>query len=425
MLVAEVVTDELGQALEVEHEVSIEHVHVLPTDKLHAFRSGGNGLSSRSGQSFRLVGSNAAILKGRPGGIVLAKVDVDGVDNGLALDGELDLRILALGESPAVVIDEGHSGILVVRGVGAVLIADLADKIAGVNGNVAVVLPEVIQRNVSDVIAFLVEAGESPVVLRPKRDAIDIDVYQLIDFLSSGRVGLAGDFERQSRGIGAPALAAGPGHLDGLRILLAFNEPVQAVFAGVFGQELGSVHCNSAAVGAVLVGGYWADAAVLEHIKGERVVSVCVAYVVNAVENNFNAREVSIGDRIRRGLFEMRGVGVNLTGLGELQDITGEAGGLGKELLARPVHESVAFFGRGDAGEVYRERAGDIAVLINLDVVSLKLGGLNGAHGLVGGDVLDKHLLVVGLAVWIAAVIAAAELIISPDGVESDAILLG
>ena len=109
---------------------------------------------------------------------------------------------------------------------------------------------------------------------------------------------------------------------------------------------------------------------------------------------------------------EIRGVGVNLTGLGELQDITGEAGGLGKELLARPVHESVAFFGRGDAGEVYRERAGDIAVLINLDVVSLKLGGLNGAHGLVGGDVLDKHLLVVGLAVWFAAIFAAAELVL-------------
>ena len=172
------------------------------------------------------------------------------------------------------------------------------------------------------------------------------------------------------------------------------------------------MHFNRAAVGAVLVGGYWADAAVLEHIKGERVVSVCVAYVVNAVENNFDAREVSIGDRIRRGLFEMRGVGVNLTGLdaGRFQDVIGEAGGIGKDAqLIRPVHESVAFVGCRAAAQrdIFYYH---IAVRIDAERHDLELG-LTRAHVLVGGDVPDNNLLVVRRSVGPVAVIAAADFV--------------
>ena len=112
-----------------------------------------------------------------------------------ALDGELDLLIHALGELPAVVIDEGHSGVHVVRDVraAAILGAELVNEVLGFKGDVADVLPEVIQRNVSDVIAGLVGIHESPVVRSSRRDAIDIDVYQLVDFISSGRFGRAHD----------------------------------------------------------------------------------------------------------------------------------------------------------------------------------------------------------------------------------------
>ena len=119
---------------------------------------------------------------------------MDGVNDGLALSGELDLRSLAIGELPAVVIDEGHSGVHVVRDVraAAILGAELVNEVLGIKGDVAVVLP-VLQLNGSDFIAGLVEIDESPVVRSSRRDAIDIDVYQLVDFISSGRFGRAHD----------------------------------------------------------------------------------------------------------------------------------------------------------------------------------------------------------------------------------------
>ena len=120
--------------------------------------------------------------------------ELDGDFLGLALSDELDLRILAIGELPAVVIDEGHSGVPVVRDVraAAILGAELFNEVLGIKSDVAVVLP-VLQLNGSDFIAVRVGIHESPVVLRPKRDAIDKDFYQIADFISSGLVGRAHD----------------------------------------------------------------------------------------------------------------------------------------------------------------------------------------------------------------------------------------
>ena len=296
MLVAEVVTDELGQVLEVEHEVIVEHVHVLPADELHAFRSGGNSGLNRGGQSgLRISGSNTAFLpNGLPSGVVLAKFNVDGVDDGLALSGELDLRILALGELPAAVIDEGHSGIPVVRGVGAVLLADLADKIAGVNGNVAVVLPEAIQRNVSDVIAFLVEAEESPVVRSSRRDAIDIDVYQLINFISSGFVGsglglvaVARDIDAELIpiiGIRACPLVVFPGESYVYRLALVIRESVGhiKIVSIAIVQIRRRANADDIAIGSVSIVRYAvAHDGITQRRRETHAGMVCFSYAVN------------------------------------------------------------------------------------------------------------------------------------------------
>ena len=129
--------------------------------------------------------------------VVIYVNELDGDFLGLALSDELDLRILVIHELPAVVVvvDEAYDGVLIVRGVGAAAIlgAELVNEVLGFKGDVANILPEVIQRNSSDVIAGLVEIDESPVVLRPGRDAIDKDVYQSVDFISGGRFGRAHD----------------------------------------------------------------------------------------------------------------------------------------------------------------------------------------------------------------------------------------
>ena len=161
---------------------------LLPADEFHT-------LSYRVGYCNAVIGRGGNNVAAAVGFAVRAnEADVDGVNDGLALSGELDLRILALGELPAVVIDEGHSGVHVVRDVraAAILGAELVNEVLGFKGDVAVVLP-VLQLNGSDFIAGLVGIHESPVVRSSRRDAIDIDVYQLVDFISSGRFGRAHD----------------------------------------------------------------------------------------------------------------------------------------------------------------------------------------------------------------------------------------
>ena len=161
---------------------------LLPADEFHT-------LSYRVGYCNAVIGRGGNNVAAAVGFAVRAnEADVDGVNDGLALSGELDLRSLAIGELPAVVIDEGHSGVHVVRDVraAAILGAELVNEVLGIKGDVAVVLP-VLQLNGSDFIAGLVEIDESPVVRSSRRDAIDIDVYQLVDFISSGRFGRAHD----------------------------------------------------------------------------------------------------------------------------------------------------------------------------------------------------------------------------------------
>ena len=118
--------------------------------------------------------------------------------------------------------------------------------------------------------------------------------------------------------------------------------------------------------------------------------------------------------------FEMGGEGIHGAAGGRFQHIidlcllrdreVGIAGGV----LTGPLYKFIAGVGSRLAGQ------GNVAV----DIELLK-ARFYAAHSGVGGNVLDKDLLVVGDLIGRIAVLAAAELIFSPDGVESDAILLG
>ena len=198
---------------------------LLPADEFHT-------LSYRVGYCNAVIGRGGNNVAAAVGFAVRAnEADVDGVNDGLALSGELDLRSLAIGELPAVVIDEGHSGVHVVRDVraAAILGAELVNEVLGIKGDVAVVLP-VLQLIGSDFIAGLVEIDESPVVRSSRRDAIDIDVYQLVDFISSGRFGRAHDLAGDGGDIASdyPSLIrAIPGQHERLFGVVGISMPVR------------------------------------------------------------------------------------------------------------------------------------------------------------------------------------------------------
>ena len=121
--------------------------------------------------------------------------------------------------------------------------------------------------------------------------------------------------------------------------------------------------------------------------------------------------------------------GVGLAGEVADEVLTRQVGlvGVGAAVIAEaidsPVGEGGVTVGRGHALEAESDVGHDLAVFVDLETEGVK-PRVNGAVP-VRGHVLHEHLPVVGDAVGLVAVLAAAELVFSPDGVELDLAIFG